>query len=103
MGAPTLEHIFYAYEKRIALEQVRETNAALDAMRVKEQLSEMSPMISLAYIAKTYFNKSRAWLYQRINGSQVNGKSAEFTTEEKETLNNALKDIGAKLSSVSIS
>lgn len=88
---------------KLTLEQVKETKAEVSALRVKEQLAEISPMVSLAYIARTYFHKSRAWLYQRINGLKVNGKPAEFTPQEIETLNYALKDIGGKLTSVSIS
>lgn len=87
----------------IARQQMAETHAEVDAMLVKEQLKEISPMISLSYIAKTYFNKTRAWLCQRVNGSIVNGKPAEFTEEEKKTLTRALNDMGRQLMSVSIS
>ncbi|MDR3062484.1 MAG: DUF5053 domain-containing protein [Dysgonamonadaceae bacterium] len=52
---------------------------------------------------KTYFNKSDAWLYQRINGNVVNGKPAYFTHQEIEKLKFALNDISKKLSSLSIS
>ena len=88
---------------RLALDQVKEDRAELAEMAIREQLQDVLPSISLAYIAKTYFNKTRAWLYQRINGLKVNGKPARFTPEEIETLNYALKDIGGKLSSIRIS
>ncbi len=70
---------------------------------LKEQLKEVLPIVSLAYIAKVYFNKTRSWLYQRINGSMVNGKPAKFSPEELETLKRALLDISEKLhTSVSV-
>lgn len=69
---------------------------------LKEQLSEVSEIISLSYIAKTYFGKTRNWLYQRINGNMVNGKNSKFTTDELEQFKNALKDISEKLGSLSI-
>ena len=88
---------------RLAFEQVKEDRAELAEMAIREQLRDVLPSISLAYIAKNYFNKTRSWLYQRINGLKVNGKPARFTPEEIETLNYALKDIGEKLSSIRIS
>lgn len=86
-----------------ALEMIRETNAEAEEFILREQLKDIMPAVSLAYIAKTYFNKTRQWLYQRINGTLVNGKPARFTPEEIETLNHALKDIGSRLSSVNVS
>jgi len=66
-------------------------------------LESVIPAISLVYIAKKYFNKSDAWLYQRINGNVVNGKPAQFTINEIEQLKRALIDISNQLVSVSIS
>lgn len=86
-----------------ALDMIRETNAEAEVFVLREQLKDIMPVVSMAYIAKTYFNKTRQWLYQRINGALVNGKPARFTPEEIETLNNALKDIGRRLSSVNVS
>jgi len=71
--------------------------------RVKIQLMEVSEVVSLSYIAKNYFHKTRNWLYQKINGSIVNGKPARFTAEEINTLNFALQDIGKKVGSTVIS
>lgn len=88
---------------RAMVELAGETVAKADELILREQLKEVIPIVSLAYIAKTYFNKTRQWLYQRINGSLVNGKPARFTPEEIETLNNALKDIGNRLSSINVS
>ena len=58
-------------------------------------------VVSLSYIAKQYFNKDRSWLYQRINGTLVNGKPAAFTEQELTILANSLKNIGLKLSEIS--
>lgn len=88
---------------RAMVELAGETVAKADELILREQLKDVIPIVSLAYIAKTYFNKTRQWLYQRINGSLVNGKPARFTPEEIETLNNALKDIGNRLSSINVS
>lgn len=70
---------------------------------IKLQLQEVAEIVSLSYLAKKYFNKSRSWLYQKLNGNLVNGKPARFTKEELQTFNNALQDISQKIGSLSIS
>jgi hypothetical protein len=69
---------------------------------IKLQLAEVSSILSMAYIAKTYFGKTRHWLYQRINGNVVNGKESKFTNKELNTLQFALKDISKKIGSVTV-
>jgi len=69
---------------------------------VKMQLEKVSRIISLSYIAQKYFHKTRNWLYQKINGCSVNGKSAKFTPEEISTLNFALQDISKEIGSTVI-
>lgn len=69
---------------------------------IKEKLAEVSEGLSLAYIAKQYFGKSKEWLYQRLNGSVVNGKQAGFKREEVVQLQLAIRDFGNKLSTVTL-
>ncbi len=68
---------------------------------IKKIVREAQDVVSLSYIAKQYFNKDRSWLYQRINGTLVNGKPAAFTEQELTILANSLKNIGLKLSEIS--
>ena len=35
---------------------------------LKRQIGEVYDLIPLSYIAEKYFGKTRAWLYQRLNG-----------------------------------
>lgn len=72
-------------------------------INLKIKLEEVSEIISISYLAKKYFNKSRAWLHQRINGNIVNGKPAKLTEEEMNKLHVALNDISKKIGSVSAS
>ena len=64
---------------------------------LRNKLDGIYESISWSYIARTYFNKSRAWLSQRINGLMIHGKEVQFTYEEKQTLLQALRDIGKKI------
>ena len=66
------------------------------------QLGEIADMVNLSYIARTYFHRSRAWLSQRINGNTVNGKPCRLTPQELNTLNAALRDMGARLSQTTL-
>lgn len=74
----------------------------LKELNVKLALQEVSEFVSFSYIAKKYFNKSKEWFYQRINGYSVNGKPAKFTDEEIKTLNFALQDLSKRLGSVRV-
>lgn len=73
-----------------------------DEAILRDKLGELPEAISLSYIAKKYFGKSRNWLYQRINGYVVNGKKAHFTESELQTFRHALDDIGAMLNQTSL-
>ena len=74
----------------------------IKGLAVRKQLEDISDIISLSYLAKRYFNKSRQWLNQRINENIVNGKPAKFTPEQIAILNGALKDIGKKIGSLNV-
>lgn len=87
----------------ITLLQLKETNGRAQEELIRNRLKSVLPAISLSYIAKTYFNKSRSWLNQRINGNTVNGIQAKFSQEELHTLDFALKDLSAKLADIRIS
>lgn len=76
---------------------INDIETEVEDYTLKEKLGELANVVNFAYVARVYFGKSRTWLYQRLNGYLVNGKKAMFTTKEKETLNNALNDIGQSL------
>lgn len=91
------------------LEEMEETKQemyrigdVLDELTLKEQLRDITEIISMSYIAKHYFGKTRAWLYQRINGNPVRGKVYTLNSKEKDILNNALQDISKKIGSLSV-
>ena len=90
------------FEKAV-MESASKTLSDAKDLKIKEQLSQITEMISMAYIAKTYFSKSKSWLSQRINEFDVNGKPAKFLPEELDTLNFAIQDISSKLGTVRIS
>ena len=88
-------------EAMVAL--AHETAEEAESLVVRQQLESVLPMVSMAYIAKTYFGKSKEWLYQRINGNIVNGKQAKFTKQEIDTLNDALRNMGNTLLATRVS
>ena len=85
------------------VDAAKETSERVNALAIKQKMKDVIPAISLVYIAKTYFNKTDAWLYQRINGNIVNGKPATFTEKELSTMRFALQDLSHKLGSLSTS
>ncbi|MDR1369508.1 MAG: DUF5053 domain-containing protein [Dysgonamonadaceae bacterium] len=85
------------------LESAKETAERATQLAMKQKMKDIIPAVSWVYIAKNYFNKTDAWLYQRINGNIVNGKPAAFTPQEMETMRFALSDLSNKLGSLSAS
>ena len=55
---------------------IHSTAKEVNDLTIAEKMGEVTKMISMAYIAKTYFGKSRSWLAHKINGNVVNGKVA---------------------------
>ena len=80
-----------------------EIGEAVDKIGIKVQLAKVSKIVSMSYIAENYFQRTRQWLYKKINGNMVNGKPARFTDNEIKTLNFAIQDISKELGSLSIS
>lgn len=88
-------------KKRLAI-SAKKIEKIESEMNLKEQLAEVSEIVSLSYISKTYFGKTRNWLYQRINGNLVNEKKSQFTDDELKKFQKALKDISKKIGALSI-
>ncbi|MDR0794348.1 MAG: DUF5053 domain-containing protein, partial [Chitinophagaceae bacterium] len=81
-----------AYREALA-ERGAELNEIGTELNLRLHLKKISEAVSMSYIAKKYFQKSKEWLYQRINGYIVNGKKSKFTPDELYQLQFALKDI----------
>lgn len=82
---------------------IKSTSQKVEELTMAEKLGEAAQMISMAYIARTYFGKSRSWLAHKINGNIVNGKVSTFSEEELATFKHALADMSGKLGSLGIS
>lgn len=53
--------------------------------------------VNCAYIAKRFFNRSRAWIIQRLNNNIVNGKPISFNPEELEKFRESLKTLANEI------
>lgn len=78
------------------------TEQKVKELTMAEQFGDITDMVSMAYIAKTYFGKSRSWLAHKMNGDIVNGKTSMFTSEELAILKAALQDMSQKFGSLSL-
>ena len=83
-------------------EGMRKIIAEADEMIFRAKLGELSDALSLSYIEKKYFGKSRGWLMQKVNGNMVNGRVATFTDEERRQFRDALQDLSEKMSAVAM-
>ena len=66
----------------------------------RKRLKDVPEALSLSYIAKEYFGKSRGWLMQKINNNTVHGSTARFSDSELRQFKGALIDLSRKLSDV---
>lgn len=80
----------------------REAGDIQRTLTIRQQMEPILPYISVSSLAKDYLGKSTSWFYQRLNGNIIHGKTASFTEKEIQTLNDALKEIGAKLMNMTI-
>lgn len=73
-----------------------------DIATIRQQIATQYDILPISYIAKHYFKKSASWLHQRINGYSVRGKVYTLNEEQKQTFNNACKDIAKKIGSLQL-
>lgn len=69
---------------------------------IKEKLGSLPELVNLSAVATHCFGKSRAWLYQRINGNKINGKPACLTRAERKQLDDFLHNLGKELLTVKL-
>ena len=79
------------------LEEVNE-----EIVTLKQQYGDTYELLPLSYIAQHYFGKSRAWLYQRLNGYKVRGKVYRLNESEKQTFNRAIREVAQRIGSVQL-
>ena len=57
-------------------------------------------VLNVSYIAERFFGRSKSWFSQKLNHNKKNGKPAQFTPSEVETLRNALYTISIELQEI---
>lgn len=80
----------------------KNTEQKVRELTMSEKLGEITDMVSMAYIAKAYFGKSRSWLAHKMNGNIVNGKTSQFSPDELAILRTALQDMSKKFGALSL-
>ena len=76
------------------MEQIKDN---VEVLR-KQIETEDYKLLPLRYIAEVYFGKSAAWL----NGSEVRGHVYTLSTEQKDIFNQAVQEIGKRISSLQL-
>jgi hypothetical protein len=76
---------------------IREGKEAIGELKLYAELERVSKFVSMSYIARNFFGKSRQWLNNRIKGNRVNGKSAAFTSNELKQFAEALNQLGEEI------
>jgi hypothetical protein len=58
---------------------------------------ELSDYINYSGISSNFFNRTPAWILQRLSGYEVNGKKATFSESEYKELSKAYRKIAEML------
>lgn len=66
---------------------------------MKQKLYGILPIVNWSNLSKDYFGRSRAWLYQKMSGTDVNGNGRpfDFNDEERAQLKESLLDIARRI------
>lgn len=96
---PTAEREAYIKASKQGLKAAVES---AEELLLTHQLGDVANAISLSYIAKNYFGKSKAWLYQRLNGYKINGKPAQLSDEERKKFSEALQDLSRRINETAL-
>ncbi len=78
-------------------ERNREALIATKTGAVANTFIELEGLINKTQLAAQYFNKSQAWLSQKINGCVSHNRKAEFSETEYHRLAEAFRDIARRL------
>lgn len=70
-----------------------------EIITLRSQMGELYELLPLSYIAKVYFDKPKAWLYQRLNGYEIRGRRYTLNEEQKQTFNRACRELGQRIGS----
>ncbi|MDH6341465.1 carboxypeptidase C (cathepsin A) [Parabacteroides sp. PFB2-12] len=89
--------VFIAAFEQSAREACEKADAVIHYVDIRLKLADILEFVSMSYIARHYFNKTKAWFSQRLNGHLVNGIPATFTPGELKTLSDALSDISRRI------
>ncbi|MDR1719814.1 MAG: DUF5053 domain-containing protein [Dysgonamonadaceae bacterium] len=76
-----------------AKKQAAHTKEMINEMTIRIKLEKVLGVVSMSYIAREYFHKSKGWFSQKLNGNIKNGKITFFTESELIALAKALEDI----------
>jgi len=80
-----------------AKEDTKRIKNFCNEVTIRMKLENILGIVSMAYIAKEYFHKSKSWFFQKLNGNIKHDNITSFTEEELKTLSFALEDISNKI------
>ena len=67
------------------------------SLNLRLTLKSVFEMLNTSFICREFFGKSKAWLYQRLNGNIVGGKRQYLSEEETATLKKAFYEIADRI------
>jgi len=64
---------------------------------MKTKMADILLDVSWSKISTKYFDRSRSWMYHKLDGTDGCGAEDRFSETEKETLRHALRDLADRI------
>lgn len=71
--------------------------AKADTRTLFAELEDIIVHLKWVHISRDYFGRSSAWIYQKFQGTDGNGREGGFTPEEQEKMKGALMDMAERI------
>jgi hypothetical protein len=79
-----------------------QTKEIVNSVKLALKIEPVTDYVSIAYISKRFFGKSRSWLHNRLQGYKNNGKPDTLSPDEINTLQNALLTISEEIKTAAL-
>jgi hypothetical protein len=74
----------------------------VDGVKLALEMEPVTDYISVAYLSRRFFGKSRSWLHNRLKGYKNNGKPDTLSGDEINTLKKALFTISDEIKAAAL-
>jgi hypothetical protein len=100
--SPEQEKLFGDALNERTEQAIAKAGKVVDYVKLALKIKPVTDYVSISYISRRFFGKSRSWLHNRLQGYKNNGKQDTLSAEDIITLRNALLTISDEIKSAAL-